>query len=239
MKRDNIIIAALSIGIVVIIGVTAVVLFQSSKKMTGESTDASSAITITTKDTSATAAATSAAQTAATAVTTASTTVKETVETTPATTLAVSATPSPTPEPALADGSYNAYISAVSTTAPDANSQGSITVRIAKIYTGAEAIAQAKADGNNDLIEVDEDGTEYIPNDYYISDTNAAAVILPVLKSCSIRVIPAEGPVTTSDDYCIDGTLQNLADDSAEYERFATITVFGGYVSFVGEFYLP
>jgi len=239
MKRDNIIIAALSIGIVVIIGVTAAVLFQSSKKLTGESTDTSSAITVTAQDTSVTAAAASAAQTAATAVTTASATVRETAESTPTATMAVTAAPSLTPEPVLADGSYNAFISAVSTTAPDANSQGSITVRIVKIYTGAEAIAQAKADGNNSLIEVDEDGTEYIPNDYYISDSNAAAVILPVLKSCSIRVIPAEGPVTTSDDYCIDGTLQNLADDSAEYERFATITVFGGYVSFAGEFYLP
>ena len=239
MKRDNIIIAALSIGIVVIVGVTAVVLFQSSKKLTGETTDASSATTITAQDTSVTSAATSSSQTAATAVTTASETAKETTAATAAVTSAVTATPSPTPEPVLADGSYNAYISAVSTTAPDANSQGSITVRIAKIYTGAEAIAQAKADGNNGLIEIDEDGTEYIPNDYYISDSSTAAVILPVLKSCSIRVIPAEGPVTTSDDYCIDGTLQNLSDDSAEYERFATITVFGGYVSFAGEFYLP
>jgi len=239
MKRDNIIIAALSIGIVVVIGVTAAILFRSSKNLVDDSTAASSMTAVTTLSATVPSASSSAVQTAVTAETTAAETVKATTAAAEAVTPAVTVTPSPTPEPALSDGSYNAYISAVSTKAPDANSQGSITVRIAKIYTGAEAIAQAKADGNSGYIEVAEDGTEFIPNDYYISDSDKTAVILPVLKSCSIRVIPAEGPVTTSDDYCIDGTLQNLADDSAEYERFATISVFGGYVSFVGEFYLP
>lgn len=240
MKKDSAIIAALSVGIVVVIGVTAVVLYQSSQKITRGSSAAETTAVLQTagSETSAavketTAAATSAASSSAAASATAKTTG------TAAASLTSTPSPSPTAAPAIADGSYNAYISAVSQTAPDAGSQGTITVRIAQIYSGAEAIAQAKADGHADFIETDEDGNEYIPNDYYISDTSTKSLVLPVLKSCSIRVIPPDGPVADSDDYCVDGTMQNLADDTAEYEQFASITVSGGSVSMIGEFYLP
>ena len=242
MKKDSAIIAALSVGIVVVIGVTAAVMYQSSQKLTQNTAAAETTAAVQTTGSASTAAASeTTAATSSAAASSAAATVKTSVTAAPSPTSTPSPSPSPTaaPSPAIADGSYNVYISAVSAAAPNAGSQGTITVRIAKIYSGAEAIAQAKADGHADFIEIDEDGKEYIPNDYYISDTSKASLVLPVGKSCSIRVIPADGPVTTSDDYCVDGTLQNLSDDTAEYERFATITVTGGSVSMIGEFYLP
>jgi len=241
MKKDNVIITALSVGIVVVVAVTAVFLFQNSKKITDASQSTAAATVITIQTTTVPAASEStvpAAQTAATTATTAAETLKPTK--TPKETKADNtATPSPSPVTGIADGTYNAYVTEASTNAADKKSQGTISVQLAKIYMGEEAIAQAKADDNADLIEIDENGVEYIPNDYYISDSNKEVVVLPVNKDCSIRVIPHDGPDTASSDFCVDGTLQNLADDAAEYQRFATITVTGGQVSYVGEYYLP
>jgi len=240
MKKDNIIITILSVGIVAVVAVTAVFLFQNSKKIADSSQTSSSpaAAVITAQTTTATAV----SESTVPATQPAATTAAETLEPTKApkeTKNDNTATPSPSPETGIADGSYNAYVTEASTNAPDKKSQGTISVQLAKIYMGEEAIAQAKADGNADLIEIDENGVEYIPNDYYISDANKEIVVLPVQKDCSIRVIPQDGPDLTSEDYCVDGTLQNLADDAAEYPRFATITVKDGQVSYAGEFYLP
>jgi flagellar basal body-associated protein FliL len=240
MKKDSIIIIALSVGIVLAVGVTASVLLNSSKKAavstgitTIESTSTPAAQSVTT-----TAATTSVKETTQ-VTTTASETTKVTQKATSAPTVTPTVSPSPTPAVLLDDGSYNAYVTAVTTKAPDANTQGMITVRIAKIYTGAEAIAQAKADGHADYIEKDENGVEYIPDDYYISDTNYSEVMLPVTKTASIRVIPSSGPDSTSDDYCVDAALKDLANNTVGYVRFATITVVGGQVNKVVEFYLP
>jgi len=238
MKKDNVIITALSVGIVAVVAVTAVFLFQNSKKITDASQSTTAATVITAQTTTVPAASESTVPAAQTAATTAAETATPTK--TPKETKADNAaTPSPSPETAIKDGTYNAYVIEASTNAADKKSQGTISVQPAKIYMGEEAIAQAKADGNADLIEIDENGVEYIPNDYYISDSNKEVVVLPVNKNCSIRVIPHDGPDATSEDYCVDGTLQNLADDAAEYQRFATITVTGGQVSYAGEYYLP
>ena len=238
MKKDNVIITALSVGIVAVVAVTAVFLFQNSKKITDASQSTTAATVITAQTTTVPAASESTVPAAQTAATTAAETATPTK--TPKETKADNAaTPSPSPETAIKDGTYNAYVIEASTNAADKKSQGTISVQPANIYMGEEAIAQAKADGNADLIEIDENGVEYIPNDYYISDSNKEVVVLPVNKNCSIRVIPHDGPDATSEDYCVDGTLQNLADDAAEYQRFATITVTGGQVSYAGEYYLP
>jgi len=237
MKKDNIVIAALSVGIVIVVAVTAIVLFQGTQKITGpgKTTATTAAITAATTTAAQTASSTESASSQTTAATTADTTTKPTKKPTATPT----PTPAPTQKPAVDDGSYNAYITSVSTKAPDSKSQGTITFRLAKIYTGAEAIAQAKADGHSNIIEVDENGVEYISNDYYISDTSNKEIIMPVLKNGSIRVIPPDGPDTASDDYCVDGTLKDLADNAKEYERFATITITGGYICNATEFYLP
>ena len=238
MKKDNVIISALSVGIVVVVAVTAVFLFQNSKKITDTSQSTTAATVITVQTTTVPVASESTVPAVQTAATTAAVTARPTK--TPKETKADNtATPSPSPEIAVEDGTYNAYVIEASTNAADKKSQGTISVQLAKIYMGEEAVAQAKADGNADLIEIDENGVEYIPNDYYISDSNKEIIVLPVNKNCSIRVIPHDGPDATSEDYCVDGTLQNLADDAAEYQRFATITVTGGQVSYAGEFYLP
>ena len=238
MKKDNAIITALSVGIVAVVAVTAVFLFQNTPKVPDSSQSSSAAAVITAQTSTEPAVSESTVPAAQTAATTAAETLKPT-KTPNETKNDNSATPSPSPETGIADGTFNAYITEASTNAPDKKSQGTISVQLAKIFMGEEAIAQAKADGNADLIEIDETGVEYIPNDYYISDANKEIVVLAVQKDCSIRVIPQDGPDLTSEDYCVDGTLQNLADDAAEYQRFATITVKDGQVSYVGEFYLP
>jgi len=237
MKKDNIMIAALSVGIVIVVAVAAVVLFQGTQKITD--TGKTSATTAVVTAATTTAAQAAASTESASSQTTAATTAESTSKPTKKATETPAPTASPTQKPAVDDGSYNAYITAASTKAPDSKSQGTITFRLAQIYTGAEAIAQAKADGHSNIIEVDENGVEYISNDYYISDKSKKEISMPVLKDGSIRVIPTDGPDTASDDYCVDGTLKDLADNAKEYERFATITITGGYISNATEFYLP
>lgn len=240
MKKDNIIITVLSIGIVAVVAVTAVFLFQNSKKITDASQ--SSSLPAATLITAQTSTEPSVSESTVPATQAAETTAAETLKPTKVpkeTKNDNTATPSPSPETVIGDGTYNAYVIEASTNSDDKKSQGTISVQLATIYMGEEAIAQAKADGNTDLIEIDENGVEYIPNDYYISNSDNEIIVLSVDKDCSIRVIPHDGPDLTSEDYCVDGTLQNLADDAAEYQRFATITVTSGLLSYVGEFYLP
>ena len=238
MNKNNIIITALSVGIVAVVAVTAVFLFQNTTKIPDASQPSSASAGITAQTSTEPVVSESTVPPTKASETAAAETLKPTKE--PKETKNDNAvTPSPSPETGIADGTFNAFVTEASTNAPDKKSQGTISVQPAKIYMGEEAIAQAKADGNADLIEIDENGVEYIPNDYYISDTNKEIVVLPVQNDCSIRVIPQDGPDLTSEDYCVDGTLQNLADDAAEYQRFATITVKDGQVSYVGEFYLP
>jgi len=163
----------------------------------------------------------------------------ETPTPTPQPTATPTATATPTPTPAIADGTYQAYITGVSTTPPDAKNQGTITLRLAPIFGGAEAIAQAKADGHPEIIEVDENGVEYIADDYYISDADQTLHILPVSTGSSIRVFPPEGLNDAAEDFCVDGTLSDLAAHVTEYQQYATVTVKNGSVSSVVEFYLP
>ncbi len=238
MKKDSIIIVALSVGIVLVIGVTAAVLINSSKKITsatGVTTVASTQATVS----ESTAAVTTTVKETTQITTSAAETTKETQKATPTPTVTPTVSPSPTPASLLSDGSYNAYVTAVTTKASDANTQGMMTVRIAKIYTGAEAVAQAKADGHANYVETDENGVEYIPDDYYISDSNKSEIMLPVAKDASIRVIPSDGPKTGSDDYCVDAALKDLANDQVGYVRYTTINVTGGQIDKVVEFYLP
>ena len=154
-------------------------------------------------------------------------------------TTAAAVTATPTPSPSVADGTYEAYVTTVSTTSPGAGSQGTVSVRLAPIFTGVEAVTQAKADGHSEYVEVDEEGNEYIPNDFYISDANPEVFTLAVTNTCSIRVIPDDGLNDESEDGCIDGTLTDLMNNVAERERYATIQVSGGKVTFIGEFYIP
>lgn len=138
----------------------------------------------------------------------------------------------------MADGEYTVYITAVDDKAPDSDTQGTITVRTAKIYSGAEAIAKAKEEGHSGYIETDESGVEYIPNDYYISDKDQTVYTVKVSNSCSIRVFAEDG-FSNGDDMCVDGTIWYLKQEVDAYERFATIQVDGGQAMLIRQFYLP
>ena len=138
----------------------------------------------------------------------------------------------------MTDGEYTVYITAVDDKAPDADTQGIITVRRANIYSGAEAIAKAKEEGHADYVETDESGVEYIPNDYYISDSDQSVYTVKVSNSCSIRVFSEDG-FSNGDDMCVDGTIWYLKQEVDSSERFATIQVDGGQVKLIRQFYLP
>lgn len=226
MKKRQIIILALCTAIVLLIAGIAFMVYTNNKKDPAP--------------------AESSAQTTLppTAVTSAleSSSLPTTAET-PTLTLKPTATPTatatPTPTPAIADGTYQAYITGVSTIPPDANNLGTVTIRLAPIFGGAEAVAQAKADGHQEIIEVDENGVEYIANEYYISDADQTLHILPVSTGSSIRIFPPEGLNDAAEDFCVDGTLSDLAAHVTEYQQYATVTVKNGSVSSVVEFYLP
>src|SRR5659263_104211 len=143
MKKDNVIITALSVGIVVVVAVTAFFLFQNSKKVTDATESTTEASAVTTQAATVPAVTESTVPATQPTETTAAETLKPTK--TPKETKADNtATPSPSPETVIGDGTYNAYVVEASTNAAEKKSQGTISVQPAKIYMGEEAIAQAK-----------------------------------------------------------------------------------------------
>jgi hypothetical protein len=231
MNKYKIAVIALSICLVSAIA-CAVTFFLMTRNTLPPETSVTSA-----GSTEVTTAATTASATLATSVATPTPTATPTPKPTkaPAT---PTPTPTPTPEGQMADGEYTVYITAVDDTAPDADTQGIITVRRAKIYSGAEAIAKAKEEGHAGYVETDENGVEFIPNDYYISDSDQTLYTFKVSNSCSIRVFSEDG-FSNGDDMCVDGTIWYLKQEVDSYERFATIQVTGGQAMLIRQFYLP
>lgn len=80
-----------------------------------------------------------------------------------------------------------AFIVSVSTSSP-------VTVQAdyVEIYFDAEAVALAQQD-NYPLLEKDEAGKYYLPNDYYLRNNNAKLRSLALSPDCLIEVLPPEG----------------------------------------------
>jgi hypothetical protein len=65
-----------------------------------------------------------------------------------------------------------------------------VDIDYVSFLTGAEAVEKAKADG---MAEQDEDGTWYVPNDYYISNDNPMLRTFPLGSTCSIKIVDLGG----------------------------------------------
>jgi hypothetical protein len=109
-----------------------------------------------------------------------------------------------------------------------------IDIDYVEMYTGAEAIAKALEDGS-DIVEVDEDGHSYIPNDYYIRNNNPLIRTFAVTPTCVIKMIPEMGGPEATQVI----TFAELQAAVAVRHRFMEIEVVAGQVVRMTEFYLP
>ena len=101
------------------------------------------------------------------------------------------ATPEPEPDQG-ADRIELVLVRSVSDSSPTEVEYDPVT-----LYFGDEAIAQAKAAGS-DVVEVDEDGNEYIPNDYFITESDPSKrKKMPLAEDALIEAIPPEAGTPT------------------------------------------
>jgi hypothetical protein len=109
-----------------------------------------------------------------------------------------------------------------------------IDIDYVEMYSGAEAIAKALEDGS-DVVEIDEDGHAYIPNDYYIRNNNPLIRTFALAPGCVIKMVPEMGgPEATQD--C---TFAELHAAVLARRRFMEVQVVNGLVERITEFYLP
>lgn len=143
--------------------------------------------------------------------------------------------PEPTlePEPEPEEGSIPlAIIVSVSDETPAQIEYDPVT-----LYYGDEAIEQAKADGSN-IVEVDEEGNEYIPNDYYIPEADPALrKTLPLSTDAEIEAISPETGAPPNEPITVD-ELRILV---TERPAIMTITLDDDESQVIGlsEYYLP
>ena len=69
-----------------------------------------------------------------------------------------------------------------------------ITIQIdyVELFSGSQAIQKALEDGSN-LVEIDENGERFIPNDYYIRNNNPLIRSFTLADSCEILLLDYEG----------------------------------------------
>ena len=115
----------------------------------------------------------------------------------------------------------------------DAYSSGGtnyIKIDYVDMYTGDEAIAKALADGSN-VVETDENGNQYIPNDYYIRNVNTKVRTFPLGPGCTIGVFDQGDPNAS---LSITFTQFQSLDDPLMH-----VNVVGGTVVTMTQQYLP
>ncbi|MFZ5974745.1 MAG: hypothetical protein ACOYU3_04975 [Bacillota bacterium] len=71
-----------------------------------------------------------------------------------------------------------------------------IRIDYVEMYTGDEAIQKALSD-HSSVVEKDENGNYYIPNDYYIRNVNSKLRTFPLRAGCTITVYVPDNPLST------------------------------------------
>lgn len=132
----------------------------------------------------------------------------------------------PSPTPAVPE-TRTGYI----TKAYTAEGKEYIKVDYVDIYSGQEAITKALADGS-DIVEKDEDGKYYIPNDYYIRNVNPQLRTFQLTSVCEIKLLD-EGVELKS------ATFAELISAVDSWKRLATLEVLDGNVYSIEEIYTP
>jgi len=140
--------------------------------------------------------------------------------------------PSPTPVPTPATETRLAYATAVGL-GDGPGGADTVTLDYVEMYTGAEAIAKAKEDGS-DIVEIDEFGNEYIPNDYYIRNNNPMLRTFPFDPACQVRMVGLMGP-----DAMEEVTVAEFREAVLERRRLVQVEIESGIVTDLFEFYTP
>jgi hypothetical protein len=109
-----------------------------------------------------------------------------------------------------------------------------IEIDYVEMYSGAEAIEKALED-DSPVVEVDEDGHQFIANDYYIRNNNAKMRTFELSPDCIIRMIPDMGGPEPS----LIASYAELRTALAERKRLMEIEVVNGLVENMVEVYLP
>jgi hypothetical protein len=124
-------------------------------------------------------------------------------------------------DPALTDGIHQGWLVSVD--------QDTITLELARLLSGEEALAAAEADG--------EDVEGGLPNDFYVDDLDEQ-VALALAEEVSVQVIDCTEtcvPIDVALDDLIDGTVAPYNSDRALVE----VALEGGTVRTLTELYLP
>jgi len=164
----------------------------------------------------------------------------DTVDTTPAATVPASSTAAPTddltPVPSATPATTPAGVTenklGFVTDAYVTGGTNYIKIDYVDMYTGDEAIAKALADGSN-LVETDENGIQFIPNDYYIRNINKLIRTFPLSTGCTIDLLDHNDPSVT-----INATFSDLQARLNE-EPLMHINVVNGSVVSMTQQYLP
>jgi hypothetical protein len=123
--------------------------------------------------------------------------------------------------PALTDGAHQGWLVDIG--------QDTVTLELARLLSGEEALAAAEADG--------EDVEGGLPNDFYVDDLDEQ-VTLSLAEDVSVQVIDCTEacvPVDVAVDDLIDGTVAPYNGDRALVE----VAVEEGTVRTLTELYLP
>lgn len=141
-------------------------------------------------------------------------------------------TEAPTPVPTPAAETRLAFATAVGL-GDGPGGADTVTLDYVEMYTGAEAIAKAKEDGS-DIVETDEFGNEYIPNDYYIRNNNPMLRTFPFDPACQVRMVGLMGP-----DAMEEVTMAEFREAVLERRRLVQVEIESGVVTDLFEFYTP
>lgn len=108
------------------------------------------------------------------------------------------ATQSGTPAPTSTTGPTGATASTPAATeflalvrSVSAGPPANVELSPVEMLIGDEAIAQAKKDGS-DVVEQDENGNDFIPNDYYLRPLDPTQRRYPLAPTCEIKVVAPE-----------------------------------------------
>jgi len=170
-----------------------------------------------------------ATQTTTTSPTTTAATTTTPTTTQPTTTAPTTTAESTTPETTAVSETRMGYIVSVSSSGTE-----TITIDYIEMYFGDEAVVKALED-NSDVVETDENGDYFIPNDFYIRNNNPRLRTFPMAPGYAIMMLPASGGPDATDSV----TFARLRSLVQEYKRLTEIRVVLGNVVTIEEIYIP
>ncbi len=162
-------------------------------------------------------------------------TTTQTIQPTAIQTIAVTVTPqvTPTPSPSVSPVATTStpkqmgYI----TKAYTSSGKQYITIDYVDMFGGEEAIKQAKADKSS-VLEKDEDGKYFIPNDYYIRNVNTLLRTFKIAANCKIELL-GDGVETHS------ATFAQLTQAVKTTKRLVNITLVNNEITSITEYFVP